>query len=403
MVLPLTGPFAGLHVVDSDTHFSEPYDLWTKRAPAKYRDEVPQVRDNPATGGLSWFLGNEVMLPAGGGSFVSRAGAKVQMLTPDITVGMKWEDIHEASYDADARVEIMDKLGVWVQIMYPNTMGFGAGRLVQAVDRELGRTVVSIYNDAVAEFQEQSGGRIFPMAVIPFWDIEGSVAEVKRIKALGLKGITTAGNPHLGGLPDLGESHWNPLWEALVEADLPVNIHILSSNYDARALATAAWPSLETRAKKPVNCVQMELSNSTFISNILLSDLLVNYPQLKFVSVESGVGWIPYVLERIDYEYFESFEGVALPDRPSAREMFRNNVYCTFWFEYAGPTFLLDYLGVDNVMWSSDFPHPTCLYPSPIERTAESLKHLPAESVRRIMQDNAVELYKLDLPATAST
>ena len=398
MPLPLTGPFAGLHVVDTDTHWSEPYDLWTSRAPAKYKDDVPQVRINPKDGRLAWFLKGERLLSAGGASFVNREGDKIPMQNPDLTVGMSWDEIHEASYDVHARLEMMDKLGIWANIMYPNTIGFGAGRLVQLLDQDLGRMIVSLYNDAAAEFQSQSNGRFFPMAVIPFWDIEGSVAEVKRIKAMGMKGITTSGNPHLGGLPDLGQPDWNPLWEAVIEAELPVNIHILSTNYDAHAEASAAWPSLEKRAVKPVNSVQMELSNSRFISNIVVSDLLLNYPELKFVSVESGLGWVPYVLERIDFEYRETFKGIGEPTRPSAFEMFRRNVFCTFWFESGGPKLLLDYLGVDNVMWESDFPHPTCLYPSPIERTVEALRDLPHDSIRKIMQDNAVKLYKLDLP-----
>ena len=401
MAVATSGPFAGLHIVDTDTHFSEPYDLWTSRAPAKYKDDVPQVKPSPVDGRMTWYLRGERLLSAGGASFVNRAGDKVPMNNVDMTVGMTWDEIHEASYDVHARMAMMDKLGVWANIMYPNTIGFGAGRLVQMMDIELGRTIVSIYNDAAAEFQSQSNGRMFPMAVIPFWDIEGSVAEVKRIKALGMKGITTAGNPHLGGLPDLGQPDWNPLWEAVIEADLPVNIHILSTNYDHHAEASAAWPSLEARAIKPVNSVQMELSNSRFVSNIVVSDLLINYPELKFVSVESGLGWVPYVLERVDYEYRETFKGIGVPDRPTALEMFRRNVFCTFWFEFAGPNYLLDYLGVDNVMWESDFPHPTCLYPSPVERTAAAIGDLPAESIRKIMQDNAVKLYKLDLPVEA--
>jgi predicted TIM-barrel fold metal-dependent hydrolase len=399
MVLPLTGPFAGLHVVDCDTHFTEPHDLWTKRAPAKYRDQVPQVREDPRTGRLSWFLQNDVMLPAGGVSFVNRQEEKVPFPAPaiDITLGLTFEEAHPASHEAHARLEIMDKLGIWANIMYPNTMGFGVAPLIN-VDPELGRTVVSIYNDACAEFQAESNGRFFPMAVIPFWDIEGSVAEVKRIKALGMKGITMAGNPHLGGLPDLGQPDWNPLWEALVDAELPVGIHISSSNYGTHTEVVSAWPSLEPRAVKPVNSLQMELSNSKFISNIVMSDLLLNYPQLKFVSVESGLGWLPYVLERVDYEYREEFEGLEAPTRPTALEMFRRNLYCTFWFEYAGPTFLLDYIGADTALWSSDFPHPTCVFPSPLERSAEALRDVPPESIRKIMQDNAVKLYKLDLP-----
>jgi uncharacterized protein len=397
--LPADGPFADLHIVDSDTHFSEPYDLWTKRAPQKIVDDVPQVRKDPTSERLAWFLGdNKLMMPAGGASFVNRVGEKIPLSTIDITKGLAWEEIHEASYDPFARLEMMDKLGVWAHIMYPNTMGFGAGALVQAVDRELGRTIVSIYNDAAIEIQEASNGRLFPMAVIPFWDIEGSVREVHRIRDLGLKGITTAGNPHLGGMPDLGQPDWDPLWEVVTGYDLPVNIHILSTNYDAHALTDAAWPSLEQRAVKPVNSVQMELSNSRFISNIVVSDVLLKWPTIKFVSVESGVGWIPYVLERVDYEYREKLPGLEVPERPSAFEMFRRHIYACFWFETAGPLYLLDYLGVDNVMWESDFPHPTALYPSSVERTVEVMKGLSPATIRKVMQDNAVNLYKLDVP-----
>ena len=137
MPLPVDGPFAGLHIVDSDTHFSEPYDLWTKRAPKKWVDDVPQVRQDPDSDRLCWFVGDKLMVPAGGASFVNRAGEKIPLMNIDITKGLPWEEIHQASYDPAARLEIMDKLGVWAHIIYPNTMGFGSGALVQMLDRDL--------------------------------------------------------------------------------------------------------------------------------------------------------------------------------------------------------------------------------------------------------------------------
>jgi predicted TIM-barrel fold metal-dependent hydrolase len=146
----------------------------------------------------------------------------------------------------------------------------------------------------------------------------------------------------------------------------------------------------------------MELANSRFISNLVVSDVLLKWPKLKWVSVESGIGWIPYVLERVDYEYREEFPDLPVPDRPSAREMFRRHIYGCFWFEYAGPHYLVEYLGADNVMWETDFPHPTCLHPSPVERSAEILGDLDPVILRKIMQDNAVGLYKLPLPVSAA-
>jgi uncharacterized protein len=392
-----SGPFAGLYPVDSDAHFSEPYDLWTKRAPAKYREAVPQVREG-SDGKLSWFLNGERLFMAGGASFVNREGEKEAFFQFDITTGKSWEEIHAASYDAKARVGLMDDLGIWAQIVYPNTLGFAASALVQSLDRGLARTCVEIYNDAIAEWSAESGGRLFPQALLPFWSIDDSVAEAKRVRELGLTGVTMAGEPHLGGLPDLGQPDWEPLYEVLSDLALPINIHVGAANTVEKSHAVA-WPSLEARATKPVNSVQMELANSKFISNLVVSDVLLKYPNLKWVSVESGIGWIPYVLERIDYEYREEFPGLAIPDRPTAREMFKRNIYGCFWFEYAGPHYLLEYLGADNVLWETDFPHPTCLHPSPVERSAEELKDLDPVVVRKIMQDNAVGLYGLELPA----
>jgi predicted TIM-barrel fold metal-dependent hydrolase len=399
--LPVEGPFAGLKIIDSDSHYSEPYDLWTSRATPKYRDRVFRVLPNNDQGGrLWWFLDDQPVFPGGGASFVDREGVKMAMYSPDITESAVWENIHEASYDAHARVEMLDKLGIWAQIVYPNTLGFGTSALVQSMDRDLARTVVEIYNDACAEWQEESGGRLLPQAVLPFWDIPASVVEAQRIHAMGLRGVTMAGMPHLGGLPDLGQPEWEPLYEVLQGLDLPINIHVGATNSVGDAShAQVAWPSLSQRARKPVNSVQMELANARFLANLVVSDVLLKYPDLKWVSVESGIGWIPYVLERVDYEYREDIPGMPPPDRPSAIEMFKRNIYGCFWFEYAGPGLLLDYLGVDNVMWESDFPHPTCLYPSPVERTAEALKDLDPISVRKIMQDNAAKLYNIEVPA----
>ena len=390
-------PVADLRVIDADSHYSEPYDLWTSRAPAKYRDQVPQVRADDA-GRLRWFLGNSVLFNAGGASFVNRAGEKVPLSSVDITSGIRWEEIHEASYDAKARLAMLDEMGIWAQVVYPNTLGFAAGALVQQLDRDLSAAIVAMYNDAVAEWQAESDGRLFPQALLPFWDIPAAVKEAERVKALGLTGVTMAGEPHLGGLPDLGQPDWDPLYEALTDLSLPINIHVGATNIEVHH-DEAGWPSLEQRGRKPVKSVQMELANSRFISNLVLSDVLLRWPDLRWVSVESGIGWIPYVLERVDYEYREQFPGLGAPARPPAHEMFRRNIYACFWFEEAGPLRLLDDLGADNVMWESDFPHPTCLYPDPVTRTLAVLRDVDPAVVRKVMQDNAASLYGISLPS----
>ena len=187
---------------------------------------------------------------------------------------------------------------------------------------------------------------------------------------------------------------------------MPINIHI-AAGVDAAGVGAAAnwtktaWPSLPARAHKPVNSVQMELANSRFVSNLLLSDLAFRWPDVKWVSVESGIGWLPYVFERVDYEFLEDFPSDPAPDRPSAREMFQKNCYATFWFENTGPQRLLDVIGIDNVMWETDFPHPTCLHPDAVRRSAEVLGSLGQDVLRKVVQDTAANLYNIDVSLTS--
>jgi uncharacterized protein len=390
-----SGPFAGLKLIDADSHITEPVDLWTKRAPAKYKDRVPQTGVDKKDGVSYWWVdGYQKFGTDSSIAFVRKNGSKIPYYGADMMGGPR-DDIHAAASEAKPRVELLDQMGIHTQIVYPNVMGFAAPALVQNLDHELAYTIVAIYNDAMAEWQEESGRRLLPQAVLPFWSIEDSVKEAARIKELGLTGVTMAGEPHLGGLPDLGMPHWDPLYEALSDLELPIDIHIGASNFADPAKGNAAWPSLPQRAAKPVRSIQTELANSRFISNLCSSDLLLRWPKLNWVSVESGIGWIPYVLERVDYEYREDFEEMGPPELPPAKELFQKGIYGTFWFEDAGPLDLIPRIGADNILWETDFPHPTSLYPSPVERSEQKLKDLDPVVVRKIMQDNAAKLYKI--------
>jgi predicted TIM-barrel fold metal-dependent hydrolase len=395
-------PLAGLKLIDSDTHYSEPYDLWTSQAPKKYLDKVPHV-ERGSTGKLHWFFDGNEMFAAGGSSFVTKEGEKIPFYGKDFTTFEGWNVIHEASYDPKARVKFMDETGIYAQIVYPNTLGNSMAWFVSAEDKDLAYHCVQVYNDAVAQFAKDGSNRLFPVAVMPLWDIDLCVKEAARARnELGLTSVAMAGEVHKAGLPDLGQPDWDPFYEAITDLKMPINIHI-AAGVEAAAVGAAAswtktaWPSLADRAHKPVNSVQMELANSRFVSNLVLSDLAFRWPEVKWVSVESGIGWLPYVFERVDYEYLEDFPSDPAPDRPKAAEMFKKNCYATFWFEDAGPQRLLDIIGTDNVMWETDFPHPTCLHPDAVLRSAKALAGMGQDVLRKIVQDNAAKLYSIDV------
>jgi predicted TIM-barrel fold metal-dependent hydrolase len=399
-----SGPFAGLKLIDADSHITEVEDLWTSRTPEKYKDLVPQCHLDED--GISyWYVnGHQKLSKNNSIAFVNKAGEKIPYYGANMEeydretsqIGGSKEEIHRAAVEAKPRVDLLDEMGIYAQIVYPNIMGFAAPAMVQGLPRDLSLIICQIYNDGMREWQAEGSERLLPQAMLPFWDIDQAIAEARRAKDIGLTGVLMAGEPHLGGLPDLGTSHWYPLYEVLSELELPINIHIGARNWKGEQ-GGAAWPSLPERAGKPVRSIQTELSNSRFISNLCASDVLIRYPKLNWVSVESGIGWIPYVLERIDYEYREEFPGGLPPELPPAKEMFQKGVYGTFWFEDAGPLALLDRIGADNVLWETDFPHPTSLYPNPVERSEEKLKDLAPDVIRKIVQDNAAKLYKIEV------
>ena len=296
---------SNVKVIDVDTHLSEPEDLWTKRAPAKFKDRVPQI--GTVDGKVSWVInGNH---PIGLGASASSVFHKDGRTSAGIEfVDWRNADVIPASYDARARVALMDEAGIYAQIVYPNVMGFG-GQNTASVDPELRLISAQIYNDAMVELQEESGERLIPMATLPWWDVDAAVAEAKRAHANGLHGININSDPHkhrdVNGkpLPDLGVEYWNPLWETCESLGLPINFHIGASEQSMDWIGTAGWPSLSINHRSGLAGSMMFLDNGRVIGNLIYTGLLDRFPKLKFVSVESGIGWVPFVMESLDYQF----------------------------------------------------------------------------------------------------
>jgi predicted TIM-barrel fold metal-dependent hydrolase len=138
------------------------------------------------------------------------------------------------------------------------------------------------------------------------------------------------------------------------------------------------------------------------IANLCMSNMFDRYPNLKIVSAESGIGWVPFFLESLEYQVDEMVAGRDEgPDSPKRRptDYFRGHLYVTFWFEESGPAKLLKDIGVQNVLVETDIPHPTCLYPGTQEHFAKVLSGVDDYTKRRVLQDNAAELYHIDLPS----
>ena len=386
---------SGYTIIDVDTHVTESPDLWTSRAPARMRDRVPRV-ETAKDGRLSWVVG-------GGGSLIASPG-----LTATAGVGnmrnppKTFEEMHPGAYDAQERLKYMDKMGIWAMVMYPNVGGFGAQQFLKLGDPELMLTCVQIYNDWQTEWASADARRLLPITSTPFWDVNAAVQEVRRCAAMGHKGILFTGEPQSFGQPLLGDPHWNPLWEVAVELDLPISFHIGSGNMELGLLQTkiAAYGKMAAFTELSVDIF---LRNGIQLSDLLMSGVLARYPQIKFVSVESGIGWIPFVLEAMDYQFHGNEVAEEHPEfdlLPS--EYFARNVYACYWFEQTAPRRLIDKVGVDNILFETDFPHPTSLYGEEVHARIKGGLSDCEESVRRkILWENGQKLYKVTGPSAA--
>ena len=385
---------ADVLIIDADTHLTEPRDLWTSRAPSRYADRVPRVE--VIDGRNTWVFDGALVGPAGSSAIIDRNGDKHLGLS---FAGMSYDEIQPAAFDIHERVTLMDGLGIWAQIVYPNTFGFGGQKFVDQEDEALRLLTVQIFNDASAEMQAATDNRLFGMVILPWWDMAASVAEIRRCHSMGMRGVNCGTGPHLIGLPDLGQAHWDPLWDTCAELSMPVNFHIGASSDTFSWFGSSPWPSHDNNTKLAIGSAMMYLSNASVMANLIYGGVLERHPTVQFVSVESGIGWIPFFLQSLDYQQMQSTPGTyGTRYSLTPTEYFQRQMHACFWFEEAGVAEAVATLGDTNVMFETDYPHPTCLYPDSVISASETVRSLPETSRRRVMSDNAIRLYDIPVP-----
>ncbi len=382
-----------LAVVDADSHLTDVDDLWTKRAPAAYKSEILHVE--VVEGERTWVIDGTPLGKAGGGSTIDRAGVK----HPFQESMLEWdfERAHVAAWDVDARLEVLDDMGIEHQVTYPNALGLGGHALADVKDPVLRRLCVEIFNDSRAEIQDRTNNRLLPMPILPAWDIEGCVREAQRIAEMGLRGINMTSDPQDLGSPDLANVAWDPLWEVCADLELPIHFHIGASLTAMNFFGQYFWPSQDEFVKPAIGGAMLFIGNARVVINTIFSGIFDRFPKLKMVSVESGIGWVPFILETMDWELPENAPAQAAELGKAPSEYFKSNWYATMWFETGRGHLqeLVDKVGEDNVMFETDFPHPTSLWPKPLEHVAEAMATLRPESRRKILAENGKKLYRL--------
>jgi predicted TIM-barrel fold metal-dependent hydrolase len=382
-------------IIDIDTHVVEPYDLWTSRmSRQKYGDLIPHVRQDPATGEDRWFLGGKKGLAAAG---AAQAGWHEFPPSYPKTLG----DAATVTWNAPERLQLMDEYGIQAQILFPNVVLFDAKALTEIKNEPLLLDAIRAYNDWQSEWSSAAPDRLLPQTLLPFWNLGESTRELKRCHAMGHRGLLLTHEPHHFGQPKLTDTYWDPLWSLAQEMEMPINFHIGAGDGEAVKIMHENVP---TNAVYASFGVLFFLGNASAIVQLICGGICHRFPKLNFISVESGIGWLPFLIAALDWQWKGHGVREANPKLdllPS--EYFRRQIYGSFWFE---PKELvhsaIEFIGPDNILYETDFPHPTSMSPgpaSPAQRPPDYISEVFAgisqDKTRRILHDNAARLYKI--------
>jgi predicted TIM-barrel fold metal-dependent hydrolase len=395
-------------VISADCHLDLcwlPPELFVENASRDMRERMPYVAEGPT--GRMWKtkrganLGYVNGMGSAGRQYVPGKIHRADRMAETGLYDDGKRGIRRLS-DPDLRIKDQDRDGVQAEVLY-GVLG-ATGRLN---DPEAAVEVMRIYNTWLADFCSRHPERFAGLASIPNHPIEAAVAEVKRVaKRGGLRGLDIANSTDLKPLWD---PYWNPLWEAVNETGLPLHFHTVGGyapdhirkiqliGADPTRAELPGAPEVElpvARAAFASHITQFQVNMANVLTSIIYSGVLERYPRIRLVLGESGIGWIPYVLWRMDAEWEDQFKDLSLTMAPT--EYWKRQCWATYQTDPIGIK-LLDELGADKIMWGSDFPHPDGVWPDSQEYIERELGRLPRATRRKIVCENAARLYGFSL------
>jgi uncharacterized protein len=374
----------GIKIVDCDTHVTEAPDLFIAQAPARFRDRVPVIRR--VDGVDRWFVGDRDFGTMGG-NVIRKDNNKLlgRLAFPTL------EEAHAGGHEIKPRLQAMDDMGVYAQICYHNSGITQAGSLMSLGDNELAIEIIKMYNDAAIARQKESGERLFTMAHLPIWDKAAMEKEAQRCVDLGLKGFVLPDTPERLGIPSFLHDYWDGFLELASDTGMPLNFH-LNVAIDPNTLV---WEGFEFEQTLSVVATMFSIGNAATLGNWMVSGRLDKHPKLKIGLIESGMGWVPFAIEALEHQFDEMLPSKSKILKRRPWQYFRDHFWCTYWFESVGPRLLLETLGYDKVLFETDFPHPTSLYPGVQEHILDTLGSYGPAIQKQVLETNAVKLYNL--------
>jgi predicted TIM-barrel fold metal-dependent hydrolase len=401
-------------LISVDDHVIEPPNVWQDRVPQRYKDAAPRMA---TIGNDEFWLYDGHKIATSGLSAV--AGKSRDQFNPE---PIRYSDMRPGCYDSVARLEDMNRAGILASMCFPSFPRFCGQIFWEAKDKDLALLCVRAYNDwMLDEWCGSAPGRYIPCIILPLWDAQEAAREVERCAVKGARALTFSENPYHLGLPTLfsPDFHWDPVWAACQANNVTVCMHVGSSSLvpeispDTPMLVNMSW--------------MIGVRTSGALLTWLFSGVFKRFPRLNIALSEGGIGWIPYFVQRaqqvVDKQYaWGSDTSIKLNSGNAAnlhtkdlayefnvngldlRTVLREHVYGCFIDDAIGVE-TIDFIGVDNVMAETDYPHSDSSWPDSISLMRTQLKSLSPEDQYKVLRGNAERLFEFapaDPPTVAA-
>ena len=335
-------------LVSIDDHMVEPPDMYKNHLPAKWLDQAPKIVRNDQ-GIDEWtFQGESTATPFGMAATVG---------WPREEWGFNpgsFAELRPGCWDIHERVRDMNANGVLASMCFPTMAGFNARTFTEAGDKELSLVMLQAYNDwVIDEWCAEYPGRFIPLGIVPMWDIDLAVAEVKRIGAKGCRSVSFLEAPHAQGFPSFLSGHWDPMLQAMCDENMILSLHI-----------GAGFDLIQKAPEAPIDhLIVLTAQISVLVAqDLVFGPTLRRFPDLKVALSEGGIGWIPFYLDRADRHFtnqvwLDNDFGGKLPS-----DLFRDHILACYITDPSGLE-LRHRIGMDIIAWECDYPHTDTTWP----------------------------------------
>jgi predicted TIM-barrel fold metal-dependent hydrolase len=369
-----------LVIISVDDHISEPPDMFDKHLSGTDLETAPKLRTTDK--GTNYWEYYGMRMPAVGLNAVVGRVPEEYGVEPTA-----FEQLRPGVYDVDKRVEDMNVNGVAASLNFGSCVGFDGSVFHKVEDKASAVKHLRAYNDwHVDEWCGKHPGRFIPCGLLPTWDMDATVAEVKRLADKGVTAVSINENPTTQKLPSIHNEYWEPLWKAVSNEDMAMCLHIGAGN-------PAPHASMETPIEAWIST--MPISIVVGAADWLNLEALERYP-LKIALSEGGIGWVPYFLERANFSHarHKAWTHSRFKDTQPSDVFKKHFLNCFIDDEFGLKN--LDYLGEDNVAYECDYPHSDTLWPEVPEHLWPTIKHLTDAQIDKVTHRNAMRFFNYD-------